>query len=104
MKPSQALPAVVDRPKESRFVAEVEGLEAELTYVLDGERFTLVHTGTPVPLRGQGIGTALVCAAIDRALAEHLTVVPTCPFAHAWLLAHPDVAARLTIDWDATQA
>ena len=104
MKPSQTVPAVVDLPNESRFVVSVDGLVAELTYILDGDRFTLVHTGTPVPLRGRGIGTALVCAAIHRSLAEHLTVVPKCPFVHAWLLDHPDVAAQLTIDWDAAPA
>lgn len=98
------LPPVVDLASESRFVMTVDGLVAELTYILNGDRITLVHTGTPVPLRGRGIGTALVCAAIDRALAEHLTVVPKCPFAHAWLLDHPDVAGRLTIDWDTTPA
>ena len=104
MKSSQPLPAVVDLANESRFVLTVDGLVAELTYILDGDRFTLVHTGTPVPLRGRGIGTALVCAAIDRSLAEHLTVVPKCSFVHAWLLDHPDVAAQLTIDWDTAPA
>ena len=97
-------PAVVDSPNESRYVVNVDGMVAELTYVLEGDRITLTHTRTPVPLRGRGIGTALVCAAIDRARSEHLTVVPKCPFAHAWLLDHPDVATQLTIDWDAAIA
>jgi predicted GNAT family acetyltransferase len=40
-----------------------------------------------------------VTAAIERAERDGLTIVPLCPFARSWLERHPDVAARVKIDW-----
>ena len=59
----------------------------------------LVHTGVPDELGGRGLGGVLVRAALERAVAESLTLVPECPFARSWLEKHPDDAARVTIDW-----
>lgn len=91
-------PKVEDRTDESRFVIEIEGHEAELEYRLADGRLRLVHTGVPEELGGQGIGGRLVQAAVDRASAEGLTVVPSCGFARAWLEKHPDEAARVSTD------
>lgn len=90
---------VVHRPEERRFVAQLDGRTAELTYARAGDRLVLIHTGVPSELEGRGIGGALVHAAIDWAAAEGLTVLPRCPFARRWLRAHPDVAASVPIDW-----
>ncbi len=93
---------VVDATGESRFVIRGDhGLEAELVYRVEGERLELIHTGVPEEWGGRGIGGRLVRAALRRARAEHLTVVPWCPFARRWLLDHPDEAAGVPVDWDA---
>jgi predicted GNAT family acetyltransferase len=76
---------------------------AELVYRLDGERLVLTHTRVPEELGGRGLGGVLVRAAVDRAEAEGLTVVPECTFAKGWLEKHPDDAARISIDWPATE-
>ena len=91
--------AVQDETNASRFAAHLDGATAELVYRLVGDRLVLVHTGVPTELEGHGLGGTLVLAAIDRAEAEGLTVVPRCPFARAWLERHPDEAARVTIEW-----
>jgi uncharacterized protein len=90
---------VVDDSKHQRFVFEQDGFRGELVYRRDRDRIVLVHTGVPDELAGHGVGGRLVRAAVARAAAEHLTVVPWCPFARAWLLDHPDVASSVTIDW-----
>ena len=90
---------VVDVPAENRFVVRLDGHEAELVYHAHGDRLVLVHTEVPHELGGRGIGGRLVRAAIARADAEHLTVVPWCPFARRWLRDHPDVAGAVDIDW-----
>lgn len=86
---------VEDRPDEDRFVVTVDGYEAELVYQLRGDRFALVHTGVPNELEGRGIGSALVRAAVERAAAEDLTIVPSCPFVVRWLERHPDVPVKV---------
>ena len=92
-------PAVVDHPDQGRFTIEVDGHEGELTYRRKGDRLVLDHTGVPDELAGRGLGGVLVRAAVDRAVAEGLTLVPRCPFARSWLHKHPDEARRAPVDW-----
>jgi predicted GNAT family acetyltransferase len=91
--------SVVDVPDEHRFIVTVDGHVGELTYKRSGERIVLVHTGVPDEIDGRGVGSALVRGAVDTAAAADLTVVPSCPFARRYLREHPDVAARVKIDW-----
>ena len=90
-------PTVVD--EGTRFATTIDGHVAELVYRLEGDRLRLVHTGVPDELGGRGVGGVLVRAAVDRAEAEGLTIVPDCPFARSWLEKHPDDAARVTVAW-----
>jgi predicted GNAT family acetyltransferase len=97
--PHAPTPEVVDNEAASRFELEVDGQLAELVYDLRGERLVLIHTGVPDELGGRGIGGLLVQAAVDRATAEDLVIVPQCSYARAWLEKHPDEAAGVSIDW-----
>jgi hypothetical protein len=90
---------VVDVPAETRFVVHGDGGEAELVYLVDGDRLYLIHTEVPEAWGGRGIGGRLVRAAIRRAQADALTVVPWCPFARRWLKEHPDEAGGIGVDF-----
>jgi predicted GNAT family acetyltransferase len=90
---------VEQRDDEHRFVVARGGLVAELTYHRDGERLVLDHDGVPEALSGQGVGSALVRAAVDVARASGLTLVPRCPFARRWLREHPELTDGVAIDW-----
>jgi hypothetical protein len=91
---------VVDDRAHERFVFEREGDVAQLVYEVEGNNLLLVHTEVPDAFQGQGVGGRLVLAAVDRARAENLTVVPWCPFARSWLERHPDVTSTVTVDLD----
>lgn len=88
-----------DDTDRHRFEVTEDGHTAELVYRLEGDHLRLVHTGVPEELGGRGIGGVLVQAAVDRAAAEGLTIIPDCPFARGWLEKHPDEAGRATIAW-----
>ena len=90
---------VRDDQAGGRFVLEEDGHEAELVYRLDGDRLVLIHTGVPDELGGRGLGGVLVQAALDRAAAEGLTIVPECPFARSWLQKHQDAIGAVPVDW-----
>jgi predicted GNAT family acetyltransferase len=92
---------VTDNQAASRFEITEDGHLAELRYHRSGKRLALIHTEVPVELEGRGIGGRLVTAAAGRAAREGLTIVPYCPFARGWLERHPDVAGRVSIDWQA---
>jgi predicted GNAT family acetyltransferase len=91
---------VVDDTAASRFVVREEGTEAELVYLVEGNRLLLLHTEVPEKWGGRGIAGRLVQAALERARANALTVVPWCPFARRWLGDHPAEAAAVDIDWE----
>jgi predicted GNAT family acetyltransferase len=92
-------PQITDNRAQSRFEFQADGHRAELLYRRNGNRLVLIHTEVPEQLEGRGIGGALVTAAIDRAVAEGMTLVPLCPFARGWLERYPDAASKATIDW-----
>lgn len=82
--------AVTDHPDRTRFELEVDGQTAILTYRREGDRLHLLHTEVPPGEQGRGVGGALVQGALERARDAGLTVVPVCPFVHAWLQRHPE--------------
>jgi predicted GNAT family acetyltransferase len=96
--------SVTNDEREKRFLVTVDGTTAELVYRVHGDRLVLVHTGVPDELEGQGVGSALVAAAIDFAQEQGFIVEPRCPFARGWLERHPDDAQRVTIDWSTPES
>ncbi len=91
---------VTDDTAGSRYVLAEGALEAELVYARQGDRLLLIHTEVPEAWGGHGVGGRLVRAALARAEADGLTVVPWCPYARHWLHEHPDEAAAVTVDWE----
>jgi predicted GNAT family acetyltransferase len=91
---------VRDDTGDGRLVLDVDGFEAELIYRQQADRLFLIHTGVPDPIGGRGLAARLVRAAIAKARAGHLTLVPWCPYARRWLLDHPGEVEGVPIDWD----
>jgi len=90
---------VTDNQDASRLEIHADGELAELVYRKRAGRLVLVHTEVPEALGGRGLGGQLVQAALGKAAAEGLTVVPLCPYARGWLQRHPGAAASVPIDW-----
>jgi uncharacterized protein len=90
---------VIDNQAESRLEVQADGELAELVYHENGNRLVLIHTEVPEAIGGHGIAGRLVRAAVDKAAARGMTVVPLCPYARVWLERHPGEAARVPIDW-----
>lgn len=90
---------IVDNTAASRFEIRMDGHIAVLVYELDGTRFRIIHTIVPEVLGGHGLAARLVQAAVARAQAEGLTIIPDCPFARSWLEKHSDVAETVSIEW-----
>lgn len=72
-----------------RFVAQVDGAPCVLDYSLAAGVMTITHTGVPPEVRGRGIASALVQAALDAARAEGWQVVSACSYASVWMARHP---------------
>ena len=101
MSTGEGLDGIVDDARSHRFVLETDAGLAELVYRVNGSRLVVVHTEVPETLRGRGIAGRLVRAAVERAAAAGLIVVPRCPYARSWLEEHPEAAATVAVDWGA---
>lgn len=77
---------------KGRYVAAVDGHEAEMTYSRAGDAIIIIidHTEVPDALRGRGVGQALVRRGVEDARAEGRTIFPLCPFAKAQISRHPE--------------
>lgn len=89
------MPNVRHDSDASRFVADVEGSEAELAYRQSDGVITFVHTFVPEPARDRGVGESLVETGLDYACEHELTVRPECPFVAAYIEDHPEAQGFL---------
>ena len=78
-------------PEQSRFVVALSDGDAQLFYAPFGDdMLDLQHTEVPPSGQGQGVGDALVRAALAYAREHELRVIATCPYVQTWLRRHPD--------------
>jgi len=87
---------VQNNAAEHRYEVRLGDQIAELTYRRDGDVITFLHTGVPAALEGRGIAGEMARTALDDARAQHLTVVPLCPFVAAYIRRHPAYLDLLT--------
>ena len=69
--------------KNKRFVAEIEGYEAYLSYNVFDDIIDLTYAYTPPEIRGKGIAKIVVEYALNYAKANNLKVIPTCSYVKA---------------------
>jgi predicted GNAT family acetyltransferase len=83
------------QPEQNRFVAQVDGHEAELVYRMRDGKLSIEHTSVPQAIGGRGIAAALVKAALDHARAEGLRVLTPCSYAAVYIQRHPQYESLL---------
>lgn len=82
---------VRDAPLRQRFELEVDGALAFVDYQRDGRKLLLTHAEVPAPLRGGGVGSALVKSTLALVRARGEKVVPLCSFVAHYMERHPEV-------------
>ncbi len=83
-----------DGETRGRYVATIDGHEAELTYSKLGDSGNVIadHTGVPEELGGRGVGSALVRHLVEDARTNGFRIVPLCPFVKAAYQKNPEWA------------
>ena len=81
-----------------RFEATVNGLRSLLTYRRLPDRIVLQHAEVPAPFEGHGIAAKLTRTALDFARANHLRVVPLCPYVSSFVRGHREYHDLLSAD------
>lgn len=84
-----------ERPTRGRYVARVDGIdaEAEMTYSRAGPNLIIAdHTEVPDAFRGQGMGRKLATRMVEDARKEGFKIFALCTFVNAERQKHPDWA------------
>jgi len=90
-----------DADRSGRYEARVDGYDelAVLDFRLPADdTLNATHTFVPVPMRGLGVGIALVDRLVADARRQGFKIVPTCPFVRAHLERDPERADLIAGD------
>ena len=80
-----------DSSDGGRYVASLDGSEAEMTYTkLGPSLISIDHTFVPDTMRGKGVAQALAKNAVMDARRNGWKIIPRCSFVHAQAMRHPD--------------
>lgn len=83
---------IVDNADRSRYEIRLdEDLVGWLDYLPAGDSVVLAHTEVAEGHEGEGLGGTLVRGAIEAIRGKGKTVIPTCPFAAAYVDRHPEL-------------
>jgi predicted GNAT family acetyltransferase len=90
--------AVTHNAEAKRFELLIDGLRALLTYRRFPGSIVFDHTEVPKPLEGKGLAAKLARFALDFARANHLRVVPLCPYVSSFIRKHPEYEDLVSSD------
>ncbi|PZO66857.1 MAG: GNAT family N-acetyltransferase [Paracoccus denitrificans] len=86
-----------DASNGGRYVAHVDGGDAELAYTKEGSGVVSAdHTFVPNEARGQGVAEALLDKLLSDARSEGFRIVPRCQFVARQYAHHPEWADLFT--------
>ena len=85
-----SLPPIVLNEAEHRFEMHVDGHAAYEIFERFPGGINYLHTIVPDALAGRGIASAIAKHVLDYAVDNHLKVIPTCPYIHAYIDKHPE--------------
>ena len=89
---------VTNNEAGERFEMLVDGLRAVLTYSRFHDRIEFVHAEVPQSLEGQGLAAKVTRFALDFARANHLRVVPRCPYVSNFIRKHAEYQDLVSAD------
>jgi len=95
--------SVTHNEAAGRFELLVDGRRALLTYRRFPDRIVFDHTEVPKPLERHGLAAKLARFALDFARANHLRVVPLCPYVSSFIHKHPEYQDLVSSDDPQTQ-
>ena len=81
---------VTHNHENQRFEIAIDGNQAVLSYMLNGNLIIFTHTNVPPAIEGRGIGSKLVETGLDYARENGLRVRSTCWFVSKYIRHNPE--------------
>lgn len=85
-------PEVRDDPDARRYLLEIDGQTAVVTYNLVAGGVMVTETLVPEALEGRGVASRLARHVLADIKGRGLVILPVCPFFAAYLQKHPEWA------------
>ena len=79
---------VINNTALLRFEVSLNDDTAMLDYRYYKKNFAIMHTEVPERMKGKGIGTKLVLAALEFAIQQNKKIMLYCPFAFKYVKEH----------------
>lgn len=76
--------------ENQRFEIAIDGHQAVLSYILNGNLIIFTHTSVPPAIEGRGIGSKLVETGLDYARENGFRVRSTCWFVSKYIRHNPE--------------
>jgi predicted GNAT family acetyltransferase len=84
-------PSIADAPERERYeIALDHEVVGFLAYHRTPQALALVHTEIEDGHEGEGLGSELIRAVLDRARAQRTAVLPFCPFVRGFIERHEE--------------
>jgi predicted GNAT family acetyltransferase len=81
---------LIDNEAAKQYEFHIDGAIPRIEYIKSGEKIFLAHTEVPRELEGQGIGSAIIKAALEDIEKRELILIPLCPFVASYIKRHPE--------------
>ena len=81
---------IIHDKQNQKFYVIMDDLESHLEYVKMNDVLDLNHTYVPYQLRGKGIASKLVEAALEYARLNGIKIIPSCSYVEVYLQRHPE--------------
>jgi predicted GNAT family acetyltransferase len=81
---------VIHKPEIKRFEINLGDSLAFLEYDIRNDNMIFLHTETPPPWEGKGVGSRLAVVGLEYAREHLYRVIPVCPFIEAYIARHPE--------------
>ena len=81
---------LINNEAKKQYEFHIDNHIPRIEYILVPGKIFLTHTEVPRELEGQGIGSAIIKAALEDVEKRELTLVPMCPFVAGYIKKHPE--------------
>lgn len=81
---------IIHDKDKSQFIISIDGKDALVDYKIENNKMNLFHTYTDPELRGKGLATKVVIAALEYAKESNLKVIPGCTYVQSFISRHKE--------------
>ena len=81
---------LINNQEKKQYEFHIDNNIVRVEYIRAQNNIYLTHTEVPRNLEGQGLGSAIIKAALEDVKVNGWTLIPLCPFVASYIKKHPE--------------